>query len=91
MVCGAVCIHLTERRDRSAMPRLVLTMKVMSIDRHGHIVWPATFPAPMRLQLRNQARALIRRMMADPTNPLDESFMAALAGPGSESVHALAP
>ena len=86
MVCGAVTIHLRERRDQSSMPRLTVIMKVLSMDRRGHIIWPTNFPAVMRQQLRNQARALVRRMVADPANPVDESFLPALTGTGTDHV-----
>lgn len=91
MVCGNVLVDYSESIDQSKMGTLKLTFYVLTLDKNGHIVWPTTFEKPTQAYLRNQARTLLRRMMDDPLNPVDESMAPALTGVGSSSVWQAAP
>ena len=84
MVCGAVNINFKARRDAAVMPALEMTFRVLTMDRSGHIIFPADYDAISRARLRKQARVLVRRMMDDESNPVDESWLPALTGTGFE-------
>ena len=86
MVCGAVSVKFKQPLLDATMPTLALTFKVLSMDSTGHITWPTTFSATTQAALRLQARALLRKMMDDPLNPVDETMAPALTGTGTSSV-----
>lgn len=78
MVCGAVIICYREPTRFRAMGTLSIKMFVLSMDHTGHIIWPITFAAKAMASLRNQARTLLTRMMADPLFPISNKMKAAL-------------
>ena len=65
MVCGNVVIELRAPKAFKAMPRLTINFFVLSMDAHGHIVWPVDFAARTKAALRKQARTLLKRMLDD--------------------------
>ena len=91
MVCGNIHVNLKEPRSFKSMPVFSLTFKVLSMDNTGHIIWPTTFTAQTQAALRAQARALLRKMIADPLNPCDMTMAPALTGTGTSSVWQGAP
>jgi hypothetical protein len=72
------------------MPKLKITFMVLTMDKNGHIVWPTTFDQGTRAQLRVQVRVLLKRLMDDPTSPVDDTMAPALTGIG-ESIFKPAP
>ena len=91
MIAGNVIIEFTEPADPDRMPLLKLTFFVLTMDNHGHITWPTGFEKGAEAQLRKQARALLKKMMEDPLNPVDETMAPALTGTGTSSVWAGGP
>jgi hypothetical protein len=91
MVCGSVVAKLIESRTNAYMPLATLSFYVLSMDKTGHIIWPQDFDPHSRAQLRNQARSLLKRMIADPANPADESMEPALHGRGTGALWVGAP
>ena len=84
MVAGNVLITYVLPRKQQRPPTLTLTFGVLTLDKNGHVTWPKDFEAATAAQLRNQARALLQKMIADPQNPADPASMgAALTGMGS--------
>jgi hypothetical protein len=91
MVCGNILIELKEPKDGSRMPVASATFKVLSMDQHGHIIWPTTFAPATQAALRKQARTLLQRMIDDPLNPVDSTMAPALTGKGTDAVWVGAP
>ena len=82
MVAGNVLIQYVLPRQQLRPPVLTLTFGVLTMDNKGHIIWPKDFDAASAAQLRNQARALLQNMIADPRNPAGSSMVGALTGVG---------
>ena len=79
MVCGNLVIDYCEPCGFMRMPRLTIHMFVLSMDRHGHIIWPVDFEPRTKAALRKQARALLSVMLDCPGSyPVDESWRPAL-------------
>ena len=79
MVCGNVVYEYREPTALRRMPRLLIHMFVLSMDRQGHIVWPVDFEVRTKAALRKQARALLSKMMESPhLYPVDKSWAPAL-------------
>ena len=91
MVCGSVVVHFKEPRDQSSMPTMKVIFLVLTMDKNGHITWPTQFAKPAQAALRMQARALLKKMMDDPLNPVGESMAPALEGVGTSSLWRGAP
>ena len=91
MVCGNASVSFTEPLDEKTMPRLKLTLYVLTLDKHGHISFPTNYEAPTRAALRMQARALLKKMIDDPLNPCDATMAPALTATGTSSVWKAAP
>ena len=91
MVCRNVIIHLKQPKDHERMPTASFTFFVLSMDKNGHIIWPTTFDAKTQAYLRNQARALLQKMMDDPNNPVDSTMAPALTGRGTGNLWQGAP
>ena len=91
MVCGNATVTFTERRDEQAMPRLKLTMYVLTMDKHGHVTFPTSYDKEARAAMRMQARALLKKMIEDPLNPCDATMAPALTATGTSSVWKAAP
>ena len=91
MVCGNTTVNLKESRKQEYMPVAKLTFMVMTMDNAGHITWPTNFATATRAALRNQVRALLRKMLDDPLNPCNETMAPALEGVGTSSVWEGAP
>ena len=91
MVCGSVHAELKEPTDMNKQPTGKLTFSVLTMDKNGHITWPTNYDPKTRAQLRNQARALLQKMIEDPLNPVDETMAPALTGMGSSALWAGAP
>ena len=86
MACSPFHVEFVEAKDRSTMPRLTVTMHVLTMDKMGHIIFPTVYSDRRRAQLRLQARELLRQMIADPNNPTDNTMTPALTGTGTFSV-----
>ena len=82
MVCGNVLVHFKEPVDPERMPTLKIIFHVLTMDKHGFINWPTSFDATTQAALRMQARALLKKMIDDPLNPVDKSMAPALTGTG---------
>ena len=91
MVCGNVTIQLKESATQERMPTLTLTFFVLTMDKTGHILWPTNFEARTRAALRMQARALLRKMIDDPLNPVESTMAPALTAEGTNAVWQGAP
>ena len=78
MVCGAVIITYREPTHFRAMGTLSIKIFILSMDHTGHIIWPINFAPKAMASLRNQARTLLQRMMADPLYPINEKMKGAL-------------
>ena len=91
MVCGNVIAELKEQKRGEVMPTATFTFLVLSMDKNGHIIWPTTFAAKTQAALRVQARALLKKMIEDPLNPVDSTMAPALTATGTSSVWAGAP
>ena len=83
MVAGNVLIKYKLPRNERTPPVLTLTFGVLSMDKKGHITWPKDFDARSAAALRNQARALLQRMLQDPFNPVSHAMSGAFTGTGS--------
>ena len=83
MVAGNVLIKYKMPHDVRKPPVLTLTFGVLTMDQHGHITWPKDFDSSTAAALRNQARALLTKMIADPFNPTTAAMSGALTGTGS--------
>ena len=68
------------------MPTLKLIFKVLTMDKTGHIIWPTTFAPAAQAALRMQARALLRKMIDDPLNPVDSTMEPAMTGVGTSAL-----
>ena len=86
MVCGSVIIEFKVPRDLSSMPTLKVTFFVMTMDKTGHVTWPTTFTTVTQAAIRKQARVLLKKMIDDPLNPVDETMAPALEGAGTSSL-----
>ena len=86
MVCGNVIVQYKEYINELNMGVVKIVFKVLMLDKNGHITWPTDFAPATKAALRQQARALLRKMMDDPLNPVDETMAPALIGPGSDSI-----
>ena len=91
MVCGNVLVHFTESIKQEKMPTLSITFYVLTMDKTGHITWPTDFDTQTRAQLRVQARKLLKSMIDDPLNPVDETMAPALTGAGTSALWQGAP
>ena len=90
MVAGNVLIRYTVPKDKSKCPVLKVTFYVLTMDNQGFITWPTCFETGTEARLRKQARILLKKMMEDPMNPVDESFTPALTQTGG-AVHVPPP
>eukprot|EP00965_Chrysotila_dentata_P119059 3935987-Pleurochrysis_carterae.AAC.2 len=88
MVAGHLRIIYKQPRRQVAMPRLTLRFFVLTIDRTGHIEWPANFSTKGQAILRKLARKKLEAMLVDPAYPVDPSMSVALKK-GSSGVLAL--
>ena len=91
MVAGNVLVKYKLPVNLNTPPVLTLTFAVLTMDANGHITWPKPFEALTAATLRNQARALLKRLMEDPLNPTSSSMEPALTGTGSSSLSASTP
>ena len=91
MVCGNVVIELRAPKAFKAMPRLTINFFVLSMDAHGHIVWPVDFAARTKAALRKQARTLLKRMLDDDSYPVDPSMSEALTAASDSRLHLQPP
>ena len=79
MVCGNLVIDYREPTGFRRMPRLMIRMFVLSMDRQGHIIWPVDFEPRTKAALRKQARAMLSIMLDQPESyPVDDSWRPAL-------------
>ena len=91
MVCGNLLLKLKESVTEESMPTITITMFVLTMSKTGHITWPTTFDLLTKAALRVQARALLKKMIDDPLNPVDASMEPALTAKGTSSVWQGAP
>ena len=92
MVCGNVTVHYMENKKMESMGKLRLVFLVLTMSPSGHIEFPLAFESRTKAALRLQATALLRKMVADPHNPVDaETWAAALTGQGTHSIFKPAP
>ena len=91
MVCGNVLCKLKESVKEASMPTMTITFFVLTMNKAGHITWPTIFATGTQAALRLQARALLKKMIDDPLNPVDATMAPALTGAGTSSVWEGAP
>ena len=82
MVAGNSIIDYKESLAEASMPQFKVTLGVLSMDKAGFITWPSDFDQIAKAGLRRQARALLKEMIEDPLNPVDDSWAPALTGMG---------
>ena len=91
MICGNPVAKLSERLDGSTMPVAEFKLLVLTMDKAGHITWPTKFELRTQAALRLQARALLKKMIDDPENPVDATMAPALVGMGTSALWQGAP
>ena len=82
MVCGNIKVHYKEPVNPEQVPTLRLVFYVMTMDKNGFITWPDNYDSTAQARLREQARQLLRKMIEDPLNPVDETMRPALTQSG---------
>lgn len=82
MMCGNVKVQYSESTNPEQVPILKLTFHVLTMDKNGFITWPDSYDVEAQAKLRKQARVLLKRMMEDPSNPVDNTMVLALTQTG---------
>ena len=93
MACGNILLNMRVPRRLEGMPTVELLFFVLTMNHKGEIIWPTNFEPRTRAALRNQARALLTKMLADPLYPIDPAMRKALTAgdAATDSVLALPP
>lgn len=82
MIAGNVEVLYSVPKNKLKCLTIKITFGVLTMNKHGFITWPTEFDLNTKAQLRKQARILLRKMMDDPFNPVDDSMAPALTQQG---------
>lgn len=85
MVCGNVAIRMRQPRQNLAMPVVRIVFSVLSMDAHGHIIWPTDYGPKTAAALRKMARSHLQAMILDALYPTTDGMALALTAPASSS------